>query len=158
MKLFRKSDSQKYDPWRHSEVGADFSESKLNIRINQLTLIREFLGPSPSAFSGKRIQNHRWWRHSWDFENENYMCRYSVSWAILWYSFQMAYANMRGNMPRRRKIYAIFWDHHRAWFPEKKIHSTETYTNWFNAALWIFFCKTRSVIVPRFGFFSRIHG
>ena len=25
-----------------------------------LTLIREFLGPSPSAFSGKKIQNHRW--------------------------------------------------------------------------------------------------
>ena len=54
MKLFRKSDSQKYDPWRHSEVGADFSESKLNISINQLTLIREFLGPSPSVISEKK--------------------------------------------------------------------------------------------------------
>ena len=27
----------------------------------------------------KKIQNHRWWRHSWDLENKNYMCRYSVS-------------------------------------------------------------------------------
>ena len=26
----------------------------------KLTLIREFLGPSPSVFSGKKIQNHRW--------------------------------------------------------------------------------------------------
>ena len=35
----------------------------------------------------------------------------------------------------------------------KKIQSTETYTKLFNAALWIFFRKTRSVMVPRFGFF-----
>ena len=34
-------------------------------------------------------------------------------------AYHVAYANMRGNIPRRRKIYAIFWDHHRAWFPEK---------------------------------------
>ena len=27
----------------------------------------------------KKIQIHHWWRHSWDFDNENYMCRYSVS-------------------------------------------------------------------------------
>ena len=27
-----------------------------------------FLGPSPSAFSGEKIQNHPWWRHSWDLE------------------------------------------------------------------------------------------
>ena len=32
----------------------------------------------------------------------------------------MAYANMRGNMPRWRKIYAVFWDHHRACFAGKK--------------------------------------
>ena len=38
-------------------------------------------------------------------------------------------------------------------FSEKKIQSTGTYTNPLNAALWIFFRKTRSVMVPRFGFF-----
>ena len=43
--------------------------------FRSLTLIRVFLGPSPSVFSGKKIQDHRWWRHSWDLENENYMCR-----------------------------------------------------------------------------------
>ena len=37
----------------------------------------------------------------------------------------------------------VFW---------KQIQSTETYTNLLNAALWIFFHKTRSVMVPRFGF------
>ena len=26
-----------------------------------------------------KIQNHRWWRHNWDLENENYMCRLNVS-------------------------------------------------------------------------------
>ena len=35
----------------------------------------------------------------------------------------------------------------------EKIQSTETYTNRFNAMLWIFIRKTRSVMVPRFGFF-----
>ena len=29
-------------------------------RLVLLTLIREFFGPSPSALSGKQIQNHRW--------------------------------------------------------------------------------------------------
>ena len=29
-------------------------------RFNALTLIREFLGPSPSALSGKNIQKYRW--------------------------------------------------------------------------------------------------
>ena len=38
----------------------------------------------------------------------------------------------------------VFW---------KKIQTTETYTNLLNDALWIFFRKTRSVMVPRFGFF-----
>ena len=28
--------------------------------LQSLTLIREFLGPSPSVFSGKKVQNHRW--------------------------------------------------------------------------------------------------
>ena len=40
----------------------------------------------------------------------------------------------------------------------KKIQSTETYTKPFNVALWIFFRKTRSVMVPHLGFFPRIHG
>ena len=49
------------------------------------------------------------------------------------------------------KIYAIFWNHHRASFPEK-IQSTEIYTN--TATLRSrFFRKTRSVMVPRFDFF-----
>ena len=39
----------------------------------------------------------------------------------------------------------VFW---------KKIQSTETYTNLLNAALWIFFRKTRSVMVPRWIFFQ----
>ena len=40
----------------------------------------------------------------------------------------LAYANMKGDMPCLTKICAIFWDRHRARFPEK-IQSTETYTN-----------------------------
>ena len=32
----------------------------------------------------------------------------------------MAYANMRGRMPCRTKLYAIFWDRNRARFSEKK--------------------------------------
>ena len=58
----------------------------VSFRRVSLTLIREFLGPSPSAFSGK-IQNHRWWRHIWDLGNENYMRRYSVRYCkvFLWY-------------------------------------------------------------------------
>ena len=32
-----------------------------------------FLGPSPSVFSGKKIQIHYWRRHSWDLKNKNYM-------------------------------------------------------------------------------------
>ena len=46
-----------------------------------------------------------------------------------------------------------FWDHHRPSFPEN-IQRTETYTN--DATLRSgFFCrKTRSMMVPRFGFFK----
>ena len=41
----------------------------------------------------------------------------------------------------------------------KKIHSTETYTNWFNAALWIFFSAKHARWWSRvLDFFSRIHG
>ena len=44
--------------------------NSLKIFNNQVsfiwTLIREFLGPSPSAFSGKKIQKDSLWRHSWD--------------------------------------------------------------------------------------------
>ena len=36
---------------------------------------------------------------------------------------------------------------------KKKIQSTEAYTKQFTSALWIFFQKTRSVMVPRFRFF-----
>ena len=43
--------------------------------LYDLTLIRRFLGPSPSVFSGKKIQIHDWWRHSWDLANKNYMYR-----------------------------------------------------------------------------------
>ena len=53
----------------------------------------------------------------------------SVSWAILWYQFQMAYANMCGNMPCWTKIYAIFWDRHRARFPEKNSKTWEHIQN-----------------------------
>ena len=35
----------------------------------------------------------------------------------------------------------------------RKFHNMGTYTKWSNAALWIFSRKTRSVTVPRFGFF-----
>ena len=52
-----------------------FSKLQPRSSSSSLTLIREFLGPSPSAFSGKKFQNHRWWRHSWDLENQNNMCR-----------------------------------------------------------------------------------
>ena len=44
-----------------------------------------FFGTITESDLWKKIQNHLWWRHSWDLGNENYMCRYSVSWAILWY-------------------------------------------------------------------------
>ena len=60
----------------------------------------------------------------------------------------MVYANKRENMPFWTKIYAIFWDHHRARYPDK-IQKYGTYTKWYNAAL----RRTHSVMVPRFGFF-----
>ena len=51
-----------------------------------------FFNPYPWIFGTitervfwKKIQNHRWWRHSWDLENKIYMCRYNVSWAFLWW-------------------------------------------------------------------------
>ena len=37
-----------------------------------------------------------------------YVLIVAVSWAILWYLFQMAYANIRENMPCWTKIYPIF--------------------------------------------------
>ena len=54
------------------------------------------------------------------------------------------------------KIYAIETVTERVF--QEKIQSTETYTNQFNAELRIFISKTRSVMVPRFGFFSAIQG
>ena len=65
----------------------------------------------------------------------------------------MAYANMRGNMPRYTKIYAIFWDRHRARFPEKNSKTWENIQNDATLRSGFFFRKTRSVTVPRFGFF-----
>ena len=70
----------------------------------------------------------------------------------------MAYANMRGNMPCWTKIYAIFWDHHRAWFPEKNPQHRNIYkliqccavdfffpqnTLGHGPAFWIFFQDSR---------------
>ena len=63
------------------------------------------------------------------------------------------YANMCGTIPCWTKIYAIFWDRHRARFP-KKIPKHRNIYKWFNAKLWIFFRETRPVTVPRFGFFQ----
>ena len=34
--------------------------------LEHLTLIRGFLGLSPSVILGKKIHNHHWWRHRWD--------------------------------------------------------------------------------------------
>ena len=45
-----------------------------------------------------------------------------------------------------------FWDRHRARFTRKNPKHRNIY-KWCNAALWIFFRETRSVTVPRFGFF-----
>ena len=39
-----------------------------------LTLIR-FFGTITERDFWKKIQNHRWWRHSWGLENENNMRR-----------------------------------------------------------------------------------
>ena len=58
-----------------------------------------------------------------------------------WCFFQMAYANMRGNMPRGTKIYAIFWGHHRASFLGKNSKHRNIH-KWRNAVLWIFSRKT----------------
>ena len=59
---------------------------------------------------------------------------------------------MRGDMP-------FFSDRDRPRFSKKKNQNKEIYKNWCNAALWIslsgFPCQTRSVTVPRFGFFHR---
>ena len=128
-----------------------------SFRPEKLKLIREFLRPSPSAFSGKKIQNHHWWRHSLDLGSESYMCRKSVSWAILWCQFQMAYANMCGNMPCWTEINTICWDRHQARLPEKNsktwehIQNDATLRSGFfpqNAlsdgpAFWIFFQDSR---------------
>ena len=43
-------------------------------------------------------------------------------------------------MPCLTKIYAIFWDRDRAWFPEKNPKHRNIY-KWRNAALWIFSAK-----------------
>ena len=65
----------------------------------------------------------------------------------------MAYANVCGNMPCWTKIYAIFWDRHRARFPEKNSKTWEHIQNDGTLRSGFFFRKTRSVTVPRFGFF-----
>ena len=72
---------------------------------------------------------------------------------------------MRGDMPFCwTKIYAIFFGPWPTAIFEKKNQNKEIYKNWCNAALWIslsdfslsgFPCQTRSVTVPRFGFFHR---
>ena len=59
----------------------------------------------------------------------------------------MAYANMRENMRRWSKIYAIFWD---IFWAQKHIQI------YLMLRSGLFSRKTRSVMVPRFGFFSRI--
>ena len=63
---------------------------------HDLTLIRVFLGPSPSVISGNKIQNHHRWRHSWDLENEN--CAPKSS-----YFFERG-VQMKAKEPNRIKI------------------------------------------------------
>ena len=56
----------------------------VSINMTQFDLIwpRSKLNPYPRFFGTitervfwKKIQNHRWWHHSWDLGNENYMSR-----------------------------------------------------------------------------------
>ena len=72
----------------------------------------------------------------------------------------MAYANIRGNMLCWTKIYAIFWDRGRACFLEKKSKAQKHIQIFSMLRSGFSFRKTRSVTVPRFGFFfhdSRIN-
>ena len=72
--------------------------------------------------------------------NEKFNNHNTEKWDIrLQIQFFNPYPGFFGTITER-----IFW---------QKNQSTETYTNLLNAALWIF-----RVIVPRFGFFSRIQG
>ena len=70
--------------------------------VEHLTLIREFLGPSTSAISGKKSTNIACDATVGTKKIKLYVqIEYQLGF-ILWYLLQMAYANMRGNMPRWR--------------------------------------------------------
>ena len=51
--------------------------------MNVLTLIREFLGPSPSAMFGKIQKTSLVVSSQLGHRKLNYICRQSVSWAIV---------------------------------------------------------------------------
>ena len=53
-----------YGTDNYSSAILEFETSLFESQLKPLTLIRGFLGPSPSVISGKKFQNHHWWRHS----------------------------------------------------------------------------------------------
>ena len=118
----------------------------------QLTLVREFLGPSPSAFSGKKSKII-----AVDVtvrtKKIKILCVYTVS-------VRLSYdVNFNWHMPicaeicRAEQKYMPFFGTITERDFRKKIHSTETYTNWFNAALWIFFPQNTLGDGPAFWIF-----
>ena len=44
----------------HILLGKVLAQPRFHMKSKILTLIRVFLGPSPSVFSGKKIQIHHW--------------------------------------------------------------------------------------------------
>ena len=91
-----------------------------------LTLIRVF-GTITERVSWKKIQNHRWWRHSWDLENENCMSRQLVYLMIL---ISNDICQYDGKYAMLNKNLCHFWDHHRARFVHGKVSKYITYTVW----------------------------
>ena len=140
--------SDEPDEWKlwHHKYVQNLCLTPINRFLWSLTLIREFLGPSPSVFSGKKSRIMK------------IICADTVSVGLSYDTYFKWHMPIWGEICRAEEKYMPFFGTITERDFRKKIHSTETYTNWFNAALWIFFRKTRSVMVPRFGFFSRIHG
>ena len=119
-----------------------------------LTLIREFLGPSPNALSEKK--------------NKNIACdvtlrteKIKTIWADrVWVELSHD-ANLKWHMPIWEEIcekYMPFFGIVTERDFRKKNPKHRNIYKRSNATLWIFSCRTRSVAVTRFGFFSRIHG
>ena len=139
-----------------------FSEIR-KLRIYPIPLLNPYpwiFGTITERVFWKKIQNTRWWHHSWDLENKNNICRWSVSWANLWCRFQMAYAAY--DMPiceerwRAEQKYMPFFGTvtERAFWKKTPKHSN--IYKWQNAALWIFSAKCarwRSCVLD----FFRIH-